>query len=75
MVCNYSEQEELPFIPEFRIALKLPVYTFYYGIVGRDVISFALSKTELEHLLILIKLGIPVLDLCTNNLSNFSIGW
>ena len=74
MVCNFSEQEELPFILELRIALKLPVYNFDYGIVGHDVISLALSETELEHLLILIKLGSPELDLCTNNLSNFSLG-
>ena len=63
MVCNFLEQEELPFILEFIIALKLPVYTFDYGIVGRDVISLALSETESEHLLMLIKLGSPGLDL------------
>ena len=74
MACNFSEQEEFPFILEFRVALKLTVYTFDYGIVGRDVISLTLSETESEHLLILIKLGSPGLDLCINNLSNFSLG-
>ena len=74
MVCNFPEQEEFPFILEFRIALKLPVYPFEYGIVGHDVISLDLSKTDLEHLLLLMKLGIPGLDLFTNNLSIFALG-
>ena len=74
MVYNLPEQEEFSFILEFRIVLKLPVYPFDYGIVGHDVISLALSETDPEHLLLLIKLRSPVLDLFTNNLSNFSLG-
>ena len=35
----------------------------------------SLSETESEHLLLLIKLGSPVLDLCTNNLFTFSLGY
>ena len=55
--------------------LNLPIYLFDYGIVGRGVISLALSETDSEHLLLLIKLGSPVLDLFTNNFSTFSLGY
>ena len=75
MVFNFPEQEEFLFILDFRITLKLPVYPFDYGIVGHDVISLALSETDSENLLLFIKLFSPGLDLFTNNLSIFALGY
>ena len=53
----------------------MPVYPFDYGIVGHGVISLALSENDSGHILLLIKLGSPDLDLCTNNLFIFSLGY